>query len=217
MSDNTVDRLERIDFHGSASLDFDTITFLVLSSILASVALLADSTPVLIGSMVLAPSFDTIVAIPFGIINRDWQLVRTGTTGLLVHSVVIFVVSFITVWVLLHTPLIPPSPALAGRGLVSERLLFGGYSIITALAAGAGGSIATVTNRRENIVGVVIALAIVPALAAASIGFQAGPLSGWGGIMLFAINVSGIIVAGFVVLMIRMEYGKTKKLVKEHD
>lgn len=214
MSDSNEDRLERIEFHGNASLDFDTVAFIILSSILASVAMLTDSVPVLIGSMVLAPSFDAIVAIPFGIINRDWRLVRTGITGLLVFFVVSFIVSFITVWIFLHMSLIPPNPALSGRGLVSERLAFGGYSVVTALIAGAGGAIATVSNRRENIVGVVMALALLPSLAAAAIGFQAGPLPGWGGLMLFAINVSGITVSGLIILMVRTQYGKTKKHVK---
>lgn len=40
MSESNEDRLERIEFHGNANLDFDTVAFIILSSILASVAML---------------------------------------------------------------------------------------------------------------------------------------------------------------------------------
>lgn len=73
--------LRRLEFHGNVELDFDNIAFIILSSVLASVALLSHSVPVLIGAMILAPTFDPLIAIPFGILNKDRQLFCKGIMG----------------------------------------------------------------------------------------------------------------------------------------
>lgn len=206
----TGERLQQLEFHGDASVDFDTIGFMVLSSVLACVALLTGSVPVLIGAMILAPAFDPLIAIAFGVINRNWGLFRQGLASSLIMFGISFLVCMGTVWVLLLEYVIPLNLILENSHMITERLVVGWHSVIVALAAGAGGALASASNRQEYLVGVVVALALVPALAAAAIGFLNGPLSGWGGLGLFGVNVAGIIVTGYVVLAIRRETGKVE-------
>jgi uncharacterized membrane protein len=95
--------------------------------------------------------------------------------------------------------------------MITERLNVNWASVIVAVTAGAGGAIAFASERRTNLVGVVVALALVPALAAAANGFLASPLPGWGGLALFGVNYGGIIVAGYLVLLLRVATGKAEK------
>lgn len=203
-------QLERIEFHGDASLGFDNIIFMILASVLAVIALLSGSVPVLIGAMILAPAFEPLVAVPFGAVNRDWALIKAG----LLNSFALFVIAFgtcmLTVW-LMRGMAFSPSQGTIGVDMITERLYAGWSNLITALAAGAGGALAAASQRQTNIVGVVIALALIPALAAAAIGFLDSAMSGWGGIELFWLNYFGLIVAGFIALEIRVYTGKAKK------
>lgn len=211
----TGERLQRLEFTGDASLDFDTIGFVVLSSVLACVALLTGSVPVLIGAMIIAPAFDPLVAIPFGLINRNWGLLRQGLLSSLVMFGISFAVCMGTTWILLQEHVIPLDLMQRSSDMITERLVVGMHSVVVALAAGAGGALASASNRKENLVGVVVALALVPALAAAAIGFQYSPLSGWGGLGLFGVNVAGIIVAGFIVLALRRGTGRMEHEVMD--
>lgn len=207
--------LERVEFHGKVDLDFDTLGFVVVSSILACVALLARSVPVLIGAMILAPAFDPLVAIPFGILNRNWSLLRKGVISTAVMFALSFAVCMATVWALTATNAIPKELEEAGADMITERLTVGFHAVIIALAAGAGGALASASDRQSNLVGVVVALALVPALAAAAIAFQREEISGWGGLALFGVNVAGIIAAGLLVLYLRFGVGKVEEEIEE--
>ncbi len=203
--------LERLDFHGRVDLDFDTLGFVVLSSILACVALLSNSVPVLIGAMILAPAFDPLVAIPFGILNRDWSLLRKALVSTLVMFGLSFAVCLASAWLLVSANAVPPILGGTDAELTRERLIVGVHSVIVALSAGAAGALALASDRQSNLVGVVVALALVPALAAAAIGFQDKQMSGWGGLALFAINVVGIMLAGLAVLYLRCGVGRIEE------
>lgn len=207
--------LRKLEFHGDAEIDFDNIAFIILSSVLASIALLSHSVPVLIGAMVLAPTFDPLIAIPFGMVNRDWKLFRQGVVGSLVLLTVSVVSCFLTVWLVLLLNLVPASLTSIGPDMVTERLVVGWHSVAIALVAGAGGALASASNRRESIMGVVMALALVPALAAAAIAVHFEQINGLGGIKLFAVNVLGIIVAGFVILEFRRKAGEAGEEVEK--
>lgn len=206
--------LRRLEFHGNAELDFDNIAFIILSSVLASVALLSHSVPVLIGAMVLAPTFDPLIAIPFGILNRDRRLLWKGIMGSTVLLVVSAGACLLTVWLVLLIDAVPADLTRLGPDMVTERLVVGWHSVVIALAAGAGGALASASNRRENLMGVIMALALIPALAASAIAFNYEMINGWGGLKLFGINVAGIVVSGLVVLMFRRETGETQQKIE---
>lgn len=208
--------LEHIEFHGRVDVDFDALGFIVLSSILACVALLTHSVPVLIGAMILAPSFDPLVAIPFGILNKDWTLLRKALFSSLVMFAMSLAVCLGAVWALAAASAIPQQLSKAGVGMVTERLTVGPHAVVVALAAGAGGALASASDRQANLVGVVVALALVPALAAAAIAFLSDEIAGgWGGLALFGGNVAGVIVAGLAVLYLRFGVGRAEEKAEE--
>lgn len=86
---------------------------------------------------------------------------------------------------------------------IEERVKPGWYSVIAAMAAGISGSIALIKQKTDTLVGVVAALALVPAIAAAGIAFLSkSPKMGFGGLFLLGINVGFIILSGFLTVVI---------------
>ena len=209
------DELQRIEFKGDVALSFDNLAFVVLSSILASTALLAGSIPVLIGSMILAPAFDPLVAIAFALINRDWTLLRRGVFISLAMFALSLLICFATIWFIIDVLDLYTEQGVMGIDMITERLDVTWASVVIAFTAGAGGAIAFNSGRRANLVGVVVALALIPTLAAAAIGFLASPLSGWSGLGLFGVNCGGIIIAGYLVLLLRVATGKAERRQEE--
>lgn len=197
------DRDENGQFSGKVSLNFDNGVLICASGLVACLALLSRSVPVLIGAMVMAPVFSPLLAIPFGIFNRDWAMLWRGVWVTAALFAMSFVVCYATAWAVVRFDPIPEDLAIAGPDMISERLTVGWHNVATALAAGAAGALAAAAGRRESLLGVVIAIALVPALAAAAIGFQEPDLDEWGGLQLFAINVVSIVAAGVVTLYVR--------------
>ncbi len=71
------------------------------------------------------------------------------------------------------------------------------------MAAGVAGSIALIKQKTDTLVGVVAALALVPAIAAAGIAFLSkDPSMGFGGLLLLGINVGFIILSGVLTIFI---------------
>ena len=95
--------------------------------------------------------------------------------------------AMLTTWILNVTHVIPAETNLLDKELLDERVKPGWYSVIAAMAA----------------VGVVAALALVPAIAAAGIAFLSkNPVMGFGGLFLLRINVAFIIVSGVLTVII---------------
>jgi uncharacterized membrane protein len=60
-----------------------------------------------------------------------------------------------------------------------------------------------IEEKTDTLVGVVAALALVPAAAAASIALLSGdPIRSLGGVLLLAINVTVIILTGIITLLV---------------
>lgn len=115
--------------------------------------------------------------------------------------------AMLTTWLLNITHVIPSETNLSDKSLLEERVKPGWYSVIAAMAAGVSGAIALVKQKTDTLVGVVAALALVPAIAAAGIAFLSkNPLMGFGGLFLLAINVGFIIISGVLtIIFIRPE------------
>ncbi len=111
--------------------------------------------------------------------------------------------ALVTTWLLNVTQVIPPETNLIDKPLLEERLNPGWFSVAAALAAGIAGTVALIKEKTDTLVGVVAALALVPAVAAASIALLSNtPLKALDGLTLLGINVGLIIVSGILTLVV---------------
>jgi uncharacterized hydrophobic protein (TIGR00271 family) len=171
---------------------------LVLSTTIATLAILADSTAVVIGAMLVAPLMTPILGVSAGIVN-GWMgrvsrafLTVVGGVG----------VSILTAWIVASWAphIVPIATNLQVISRTSPTLL----DMMIAVAAGAAGAYATVDKRvSSSITGVAIAVALVPPLGVVGVTLTAGSYAGAvGAFLLFLTNLVSIILAASLVFVL---------------
>jgi uncharacterized hydrophobic protein (TIGR00271 family) len=191
--------------HVSQQAEF-SITYIVLmamSGILAAISLLTNSIPILVGSMIIAPALAPIALMAFACVGRRPSLALRGLGVAVAGLLIAALASMGTTWVMNVTSVIPPETNLLNKPLLEERVNPGWYSVAAAMASGIAGTIALAQKRTDTLVGVVAALALVPAAAAAGIAFISGDYRrSLGGLALLGINVGLIVMTGIATLLV---------------
>jgi uncharacterized hydrophobic protein (TIGR00271 family) len=188
---------EQVEMSGSY------LSFMAMAGILAAVALLTNSVPILIGAMIVAPAFAPLALVAFASVGRQPRQALRGAGVALVGLLIAMICTIVTTWIMNVTDVLPADANLIDKPLIEERVHPGWYSVVAAIAAGVAGTIASVKQKQDTLIGTVAALALVPAAGAAGIAFLSqDPTRGLGGLGLLAINVGLIIVMGIVVLMV---------------
>ncbi|PKF60418.1 TIGR00341 family protein [Psychromonas sp. psych-6C06] len=170
------------------------LTLMVLSTLLASVGLFANSAPVIIGAMILAPLMAPIISFSMGLVRQDNSLlicsIKTLLIGLFLSLGFAATASFIM-------PMETITPEIAAR--LSPSLL----DLAVAVISGIAGAYAHArVEAAKSMAGVAIAVALVPPLAVMGIGL------GWldfhvtrGALLLFLTNLAGIALAASLTFL----------------
>ena len=168
---------------------------LALSSAIAAGGVVGDSTPAVIGAMIVAPLATPIYGVALATVIGDSPRLRYALR-LLATGIVVNIAIGVLAGMLLEQRLpLDANPQIVGR--TSPSLL----DLIVALATGAAGSFALSRRDVSNILaGVAIAISLVPVLAVVGITLGSGRLDlAWGAMLLFLTNVAAILVAGTLV------------------
>lgn len=169
------------------------VALCALSAVVCALGLLMDDVAVVIGAMVIAPLLGPLVALSLATTLADvrlaWRGVLSGAAGL----VVAFVLSA-TLGVLAHVD--PSIPQIASRSSVSLG------HVGLALAAGSAGTLAFTTGTAAALIGVMVAVALVPPLVAAGLLLGSGHMgAGAGALLLTLANLIGVNLAGVVTFL----------------
>lgn len=167
----------------------------LLATIVASYGLLANSTAVVIGAMLIATLLGPISGIALALVEGNQELLRKALFAECVGAAM--VVTIATVIGKIHVD-IPLSAEILAR--THPNLL----DLMIALAGGAAGGVAIVNKRlSQGLVGTAIATALVPPLASCGISLAHGETRlAWGAFLLFFANFVAIQFASSVVLLI---------------
>ena len=166
-----------------------------LSVVIGTLAVLQDSTAVIIGAMLIAPLMTPIMAMAAGVVG-GWRDRVASSLIVLVLSVA-FAIGL--AWIVAEW--IPALVPLGVNGQVQDRIQPTALDLLIALAAGAAGAYATVDRRMSgSIAGVAIAVALMPPLAVVGVTLQAQQYD-WtkGALLLFTTNFVAIFLAGVAV------------------
>lgn len=214
INDFTISKLsQQVEFSSSY------LVLMSMSGLLAAIALLNNSIPILIGSMIIAPAFAPLSLVAFALVGGKPRLAMRGLGVALAGLFMAMLLAMVTTWLLKFSHILPPEINLMEKPLLDERVNPGWYSIAVAVSAGVAGTIAQVRDKVDTLVGAVAAVALVPAAAAAAIAFIShDPHLGIGGLELLAINISSIIFAGVLtILVMGPEQEMSKELSPEED
>jgi uncharacterized hydrophobic protein (TIGR00341 family) len=173
----------------------------VVSAVIATAGLLLDSPATVVGSMVIAPLIGPAMSAAVGSVVDDAEMFRRGIF-LQVLGVTLAVVSATAFAVLVQaTNLVQPGLDPLALSEVEERLSPNFLSLAVAIGAGVAGAISLTAGVSTALVGVMIAVALIPPAATVGIGIAYGkPALAIGSAVLVAVNVLSINLAALVVL-----------------
>lgn len=177
-----------------AKLDSIYLVLMVLSVLLASFGLFANSTAVIIGAMLVAPLMAPIVSLAMGLLRGEHYLAKNSLIKIAVGIGVALLASSILASVLPYTHI---TSEMLSR--VNPTLLDLGIAIFSGVAAAYSKSHKEIT---QNLAGVAIAVALVPPLTVAGIGL--GYLQFhifYGAFLLFFTNLVGIVLAAIFTFL----------------
>ncbi|MEL7149369.1 MAG: TIGR00341 family protein [Pseudomonadota bacterium] len=180
---------------GQARLDETYLTFVVLSTIVAALGMLTDSVAVVVGAMVIAPLLGPNLAFSVGVALGDGKLTGralvTNVVGLLVALALSIAIGFY--W----TGSLASDELLARSGIGFDGL-------VIALASGAAAALSLTTGVSSALVGVMVAVALLPPTSAIGIFLGSGQFAlAAGSAMLLAVNIVSVNIAAHTILFWR--------------
>lgn len=165
----------------------------ILSAIIASYGLVTNSAAVVIGAMLVAMMLGPITGIALAIIDHRMPLLRKSLITVIVGVSLVVLVGFIVGWLHKDQPL---------TAEILSRTQPTSMDLMIALAGGTAGAYAMVSPHLSvAVVGVAVATALVPPLAASGILFANGETQlGLGALLLALTNIIAIQFTNALVL-----------------
>lgn len=171
------------------------LVLMMLSTILATFGLFSNSSPVIIGAMILAPLMSPIISLSMGVLRQDRSLIRTS---LITVGIGLGVGYAFAIIITIITPLMDINEEITLR--TNPNIIDLGIAVIS----GAAGAYAHAKEEiAKTLAGVAIAVALVPPLAVSGIGI------GWlnwpiffGAFLLLITNLTGMVLSGSLVFLL---------------
>ncbi|WP_135533806.1 TIGR00341 family protein [Halostella pelagica] len=177
------------------------LTLAIVSAVVATAGLLLDSPAVVVGSMVIAPVLGPAMATSVGTVINDNDLFRQGVKFQVVGFTAATIAATVFALLVKSLYLVPPGLDVLELGQVQGRLSPDLLSLAVALGGGIAGAMSLSGGVSAALVGVMIAAALIPPVAAVGIGIAWG-LSDvvLGAGVLVLVNLFSINLAALVVL-----------------
>jgi len=178
-----------------AQLDSNFLMLTLLSTIVAAIGLAEDSVAVVVGAMVIAPLLGPNIALAFGTALGDqdlmWRALKTNLAGV---SLALTLSVFIgIVW----------QVDLDSREILS-RTEVGMGGVVLAMASGAAAVLSLTTGLSSALVGVMVAVALLPPTATLGMLLGSGqPQPAVGAALLLAVNVVCVLLSAMTVFLLK--------------
>jgi uncharacterized hydrophobic protein (TIGR00341 family) len=176
---------------GNSRFNVDFIVLTVLSAIVAAIGLNEDNVAVVIGAMVIAPLLGPVLGFSLGSALGSASMMlkasRTALSGLAIGFGTVFLLALIL-------PVNLESQELVARTNINPEV------IVLALASGAAAALSVTGGLSSALVGVMVAVALLPPSAAAAMYLGAGDLrSALAAAILVALNVVCVLISTQIV------------------
>jgi uncharacterized hydrophobic protein (TIGR00341 family) len=176
-------------------LNRNYLLLVILSTVVVAIGLLENNVAVVIGAMVIAPLLGPNLALALGTALGDtdlmWQAFKTGAVGMVLALV-------LSVFIGLSLPLNLESPELLARTHV------GLDSVVLAMASGAAAVLSMTTGLPSVLVGVMVAVALLPPAATLGMMLGAGHFQlAYGAGLLLAVNLVAVNLAAKLAFLMQ--------------
>jgi len=179
----------------NAELNNNFLLLVFLSTIVASIGLIENNVAVVIGAMVIAPLLGPNIAFALGATLGDteliWSSLKTNLAGMGLALLLSLIIG-------LTLPV-----DLSSEELIS-RTYVGIDSVVLALASGAAAVLSLTTGLSSVLVGVMVAVALMPPTATFGLMLGSGQIDlAFGAALLLAVNVVCVNLAAKIVFLAR--------------
>ena len=185
------------DVAGLAKLNFNYISLIILSSILAAMGLITDNHITLVASMIVAPLMGPIVAMVYGAVASDQKILKEGLISEGIGAISSIFIGFI-IGLIYKLSQNDPSSFIIARG--EPNLV----DLLIAIASGLTAGICFVSGVSLALVGVAAAASLLPVTV--NVGIALGMFE-WrlvfGSLILFITNVVCVHLGCMIVFWIR--------------
>ncbi len=183
------------DIEESVHLKPSYLLTVILSSVIAGLGMRSGQVAVVIGAMIIAPLLGPTMGIALAATVGNRALGQRAALVLAIGSILAILAG---IGIGLSVAIDPLTPELRNRTMVQPG------DIALALACGGAGVLAFSRAASLTLVGVMIAVALVPPLAACGIYLGAGyPAASANALFLFAINLVCVNVAGIATFLLQ--------------
>lgn len=189
------------DVKKNARLNTNFLVLVTLSTIVAAIGLIENNIAVVIGAMVIAPLLGPNLALSLGTALGDFDLVKLSAKTLLAGISLAIALS-LGIGYLWQTDLTSPE--------LMSRTVAGFDTVALALASGAAGAMSLTTGLSSTLVGVMVAVALLPPAATIGLMLSQGNTSlAIGAALLLAVNIVCVNLASKIVLLVKGIYPRT--------
>lgn len=194
-----IKRISREELHAdvddSSDLDPVYVITVILSVLVAAIGLLKDNVAVVIGAMVIAPLLGPNVAMSLATVLGDNKLVLQSARTL---AIGFFISLFLAILIGMFIEVDPTVQEIAFRTNIDLS------DVVLALASGAAGALFFTIGASTALVGVMVAVALLPPLVVLGMLLGSGEFGlAFESLMLFLTNLICVNLAGVMVFMVQ--------------
>ena len=176
-------------------------TYFVVAALIATAGVLTDSPILIVGAMVVGPEYGPIAAMSWAIQQRRLRAyLAAAITGAVGSAAAVVAAGGLTLALRLFDR-IPDGFFLGGQtnsGFITHPDI---YSAVVASAAAVAGVLSLAYAHSGTLVGVLVSVTTIPAIAAMGIGAAVGDWHGaWGAFGQLVVNIGCLVVVGAVTL-----------------
>ncbi len=175
-----------------------------LAGVIASVGILIDSAPIVVGAMAVSPDFGPIAAFSVGVVRRRRDYVVGGFGAVTIGFTAAIVFALLSTVFLRCVGVAPDEFRRIGNSMAQAIAAPDGFSVVVALCAGAAGMLSVTLGKSAALVGVAISITTIPAAADIGLSLAYGDrVSFRGSALQLALNIISLLVAATLTLMIQ--------------
>ncbi len=187
-----------------SELNWTYLSFMVLATLIAGIAIVLDSSILVIGAMVLGPEFGPVAAIGVALVRRRLGLLAIATRTLVLGFVAGIAMTFFAGLLARGLGWVTYADIVGDRPQTEFIYSPDRWSFIVAVIAAAAGVLSLTSARTGGLSGVFISVTTVPAAGNIALGLAFGAWHEvWGSLAQLSLNLTGMAVAGWLTLALQ--------------
>jgi len=180
------------------------LTFITIAAVIAGVGILLDAPILIVGAMVVGPEYGPLSALCVEMVRRRWESAGRALATLVLGLLLSAVAALVATAAFRATGLAPDSYDLSDRQLTAFISHPDGMAAVVAVLAGVVGMLSLTGARSGTLIGVLVSVTTIPAVANVGVATAYREWSEVAGAALqLGVNVSGLVGAGVVTLVLQ--------------